>query len=289
MSILEDSKPILEFTGERYTPEIRGKIELEHIHRYSLASLFVKDKLVLDIASGEGYGSNILSNFAAKVIGVDNSSEAIEHAKQKYQKPNLMFRLGSCDKIPIASASVDIVVSFETIEHHDQHELMMKEIKRVLTPGGIVIISNPNKEEYTDKLNFNNPHHIKELYREEFKKLLSEYFTHMAFYGQRVMYGSAILREDGLSFTCTADCEEDIYKYSPGILRPLYLIAFASDSQIPPLTSSILEQPLEALQAMLTDWDAQRALFTKSLSWRMTKPLRIIERILDKGFKGFRT
>src|SRR5687768_2473380 len=124
----------LDFTGERYVPEIRGDIALEHLHRYLLAKQLVAGKTVLDIASGEGYGSSILAESAFKVAGVDISREAVSHAQAKYRAENLEFLLGSCSVIPLSDASVDVVVSFETIEHHDEHELMIKEIKRVLRP-----------------------------------------------------------------------------------------------------------------------------------------------------------
>jgi len=63
----------------------------------------------------------------------------------------------------------DLVVSFETIEHHDEHEQMLAEVKRVLKPDGMAIISSPDKAIYTDKPEYHNSFHVKELYREEFE------------------------------------------------------------------------------------------------------------------------
>ena len=167
----------LSFTGERYTPETSGQVQLEHLHRYAIAKELVVGKKVLDIACGEGYGSSILSTSAKKVTGVDISEYAIKHAKSKYKKKNLEFLLGSCSSIPLDDNSVDIVVSFETIEHHDQHEAMMAEIVRVMTAKGLLIISSPNKLEYSDIPAYSNPYHVKELYREELIKLLGNYFS----------------------------------------------------------------------------------------------------------------
>jgi ubiquinone/menaquinone biosynthesis C-methylase UbiE len=134
---MNDSKQTLEleWTGERYVPQIRGTIALEHLHRYAFASEHVAGKVVLDMASGEGYGSEMLSRTAKHVYGVDIDEASVKHAQQNYKAENLEYHLGSCTEIPLPDASVDVVVSFETIEHITDHESMMREVKRVLRPG----------------------------------------------------------------------------------------------------------------------------------------------------------
>ena len=151
----------LPWTGEQYVPQLGGEIELEHLHRYHWAALFSGGKRVLDIACGEGYGSEILARSATQVIGVD-VSQAVVHASSKYSQTNLEFLVGSCDGIPVSDASVDVVVSFETIEHHDRHQKMMREVKRVLRPDGILIISSPDKYVYSDVSGYKNPFHVRE-------------------------------------------------------------------------------------------------------------------------------
>lgn len=157
----------MDFTGERYIPSLAGQIKYEHLHRYALCLEFVSGKAVLDIASGEGYGSALLARVAQSVVGVDIDSECIRYAKQKYNNPKLNFLLGSCESIPLDNKSVEVVTSFETIEHHNKHEEMMLEIKRVLKPGGLLIISSPDRLNYSDKQNYSNPFHVKELYYDE--------------------------------------------------------------------------------------------------------------------------
>src|ERR1700722_14035983 len=109
----------MQFTGERYIPVCEGaEISCEHWHRYLYASRFVTGKTVLDIASGEGFGSAYLARSAGRVIGVDVDPEAVRHAAGKYIRPNLEFRCGSAEVIPLeGSQLLDVVVSFETIEH----------------------------------------------------------------------------------------------------------------------------------------------------------------------------
>ena len=69
---------------------------------------------------------------------------------------------------------------------------MIQEVKRVLKEDGILIISSPNKLNYSDKPNYNNPFHIKELYTEEFLVLLKKYFKHVELHGQNIISGSVI-------------------------------------------------------------------------------------------------
>ena len=232
--------------GERFLPGVMaGDIELEHVHRYKFAAQLSANKTVLDIASGEGYGSAFLSNTARRVIGVDISNDAVESARMKYQRPNLEFLLGSCSKIPLDDATVDVVVSFETIEHHAEHEAMMREIKRVLRPRGLIVISSPDKFEYSEKPAFRNPFHVKELYREEFLALLSAHFKCVRMFGQRVLAGSALLSEDrvqGLLFY-GAGIDADPQGLLPA---PKYLIALASDKKLPRMKGGLLEGDLAA-------------------------------------------
>ena len=79
----------LPWTGERYVPELGGNIRLEHIHRYLLARELAKGKDVLDIASGEGYGTAMIAEVARWAAGVDKAPEAVNHAQQKYSMNNL--------------------------------------------------------------------------------------------------------------------------------------------------------------------------------------------------------
>jgi SAM-dependent methyltransferase len=233
-------------TGERFLPENVGVIALEHLHRYLLARELAKDRQVLDIASGEGYGSAMLAEVATGVVGVDISAEAVRHARVRYGRANLEFREGRADAIPLPNGSVDLVVSFETIEHHDRHEEMMAEIRRVLRPDGVLIVSSPDKREYSDIPRFANPFHVKELYREEFERLLAASFENVAIYGQRVCYGSAIAPDSGEGLFSTYAKEGPGYSRVDGVRRPVYFVALASNRELPLLGGSLFEVPGDA-------------------------------------------
>ncbi len=234
----------MEFTGERYVPEAHGNIELEHLHRYLQACEIAAGKVVLDIASGEGYGSAMLANRADKVIGVDISVEAVEHARKRYNKENLEYRVGTCADIPVPDASVDLVVSFETIEHHDQHETMMQEIKRVLRPTGVLLMSTPDKYHYSVERGYSNQYHVKELDQRELKQLLGNYFKNVTYFGQRVIYGSGIFAESLATPSLSYWQENEVVREAPGIVKPIYRIALASNVELPRLAAGVLEQPI---------------------------------------------
>lgn len=245
----------LTYTGERYLPEVGGDIALEHIHRYLIARDAVKNLCVLDIACGEGYGSAMLAETALQVFGVDISAMAIDHAQSVYKMANLAFMVGAADRIPLPDDSVDAVVSFETIEHHDKHNEMLAEIKRVLRPGGTLIVSSPDKKEFSEIPGHSNPFHVKELYAQEFRDLISSHFTTVRFYGQRIIYGSIVASEDTATRFHGYRLGNERLESSSGIHRPLYLIAFASDGDVLVPASGILEQPINE-SGVVTFWSA---------------------------------
>jgi len=235
-------KKQLDWTGERYISSLKGNIELEHLHRYFFARELIHDKRVLDIACGDGYGAYILSEVAKSVTGVDISEEAIAFAKQQYVKDNLQFKVGLCSTIPLPDRSVDVVVSFETIEHHAQHKEMMMEISRVLCQNGILILSSPDKYEYSDLPQYKNPFHVKELYKQELEELLNSYFTHINILGQRLMFGSNIVDLNANNreyITFSGDMHN--LSVNRGMNKPLYFIAIASNGELSNYYNSFYE------------------------------------------------
>jgi len=166
-------------------------IHIEHMMRYLFASQYVRDKMVLDIACGSGYGSNeLLEAGARRVIGIDISVETIEYCKKTYPNTNLEFMVGGVEKIPVANNSIDVIVSFETIEHVDEKSQkdFFVESKRILTNDGVLIISTPNSEYYPK----GNKYHIKEFNEAEFLEILSRYFRNVGLYYQSDELGRGI-------------------------------------------------------------------------------------------------
>ena len=185
----------MEFTGERFIEceETAGQlIEREHWQRYMVAAKLVEPgAAVLDIACGSGYGTAYLSRFAGHVYGVDISSDAVAYAEGRYGRPNLRFLQGDVSQIPLDSGSVDLVVSFETIEHVEEasQHAFLAEAKRVLRPGGRLIVSCPNQPVASDLPHelwgAVNPYHKKEYTEEGFRTLLAAYFPAVSMLYQR--------------------------------------------------------------------------------------------------------
>ncbi len=227
------------FTGERFLPGINDtKLEIEHYQRYLSVERLVKNKIVLDAACGEGYGSDILARYAKKVIGIDLDNETINRAKVKYKnRDNLTFQQGNIEKLEIEDCSIDVVISFETIEHvsEDIQKNFLNEIDRVLKDDGIMVMSTPNKRVYSDLHNYNNEFHIKEFYYKDFLEFLHEKFQFVQLYNQSFKVFSII-------DSCNRE-EEDIVYYSKDRSYNSdgkYYIAIASHKKIERVSLSCL-------------------------------------------------
>jgi SAM-dependent methyltransferase len=188
----------LEFTGERFVPGTAGEILYEHWHRYAFARRYVAGKRVLDVACGEGYGSALLAGVASAVTGIDIDAGTIAHARASYAAlPNVRFEQASATALPLPDASVDAVVSFETIEHLPRTEQpqLLAEIARVLTEDGVLVMSAPNPDEYSTARNYRNPFHLHEPDRAELGALLGNAFPFQRWFRQRRYFGSAVWNE----------------------------------------------------------------------------------------------
>jgi ubiquinone/menaquinone biosynthesis C-methylase UbiE len=212
---------------ERYTPGLEGQIWYEHWHRYHFAAAMADGLRVLDIACGEGYGAALLAGRAASVAAVDVNATAVAAAKLRYAGvPRLEFLEGRCEAIPLPDAAVDLVVSFETLEHIADPKGFVTECARVLAPPGMLLVSTPNLE-VTAASGYSNPFHVREFRREEFLALLHERFPAVELFGQRVDAYSAIwpiagqAREGQLLDVTNAEAARP----RPGVADPAYFIA----------------------------------------------------------------
>ena len=244
----------MEFTGERYVPTEKGEIRHEHLHRYAWCARLVEGRDVLDIACGEGYGSAMLAARARSVIGVDIDAATVEHASRRYAGlRGLQFRRGDAAQIPLEDNSVDVVVSFETIEHHDRHGEMLAEIRRVLRPEGILILSSPNRIVYSRLSGQHNEFHVKELDLEELDAVLRQQFENVVYFGQRLAVGSSIFtlaERQAATIDAYTDTGTAIEQRAASLIDPVYFIAIAgaiNDELMQELRPSVLFSEVEDL------------------------------------------
>lgn len=230
----------MDFSGERLTSAISGEVAIEHYHRYFLARDFCAGVDVLDIAAGEGYGSAILAQVARSVVGVEIDPAVVVAANAEFVRPNLRYIQGDARAIPLPDGSIDVAVSFETFEHFGEHELFLAELRRVLRPNGLVIISTPDRDIYSGPGIPPNPFHVREVNRPEFETALSAHFRHVRIGRQRSLIGSFI---EGDQENAPARHFEarghDLVEAGQVMERATYLIAFASNAEIPPLPRSL--------------------------------------------------
>jgi SAM-dependent methyltransferase len=173
---------LVEFTGERVIP---GQVEIdlwnEHLARYALAARYAHGRRVLDAGCGAGYGTAELARSAARALGIDLSSDAIRYAREHYAAPNLDFVQASAAALPVQAGSIDLAVIFEVVEHLPDWPSLLAEVRRILAPAGLLMISTPNKAYYAEsrRLTGPNPYHVHEFEFDEFSEELRRLFPHV--------------------------------------------------------------------------------------------------------------
>ncbi len=182
----EDASP------ERFDPALGHHIWYEHWHRYHWAGQLATGKVVADIACGEGYGSDLLARTASRAVGIDADHATLVSARRKYTRQRLRFVHGDARALPLSDDSIDLLVSFETLEHLAEQEKMVSEIARVTRPDGLAVISTPDRDIYSPDGKHHNEHHVRELDASEFHELLGGFFPCVRTFGQQFQCLSVI-------------------------------------------------------------------------------------------------
>jgi SAM-dependent methyltransferase len=176
-----DDQSVVTYTERMVPEEAHARIFWEHVARCRFTKDFAHGKTVLDIACGKGYGVAALAKVGAlSVVGVDRSADICDHARRKY---GIDARPGDAQAIPLSDRSIDLVVSFETIEHIDNSVDFLDECVRVLIPEGMLIVSTPNRPIYSSE-STKNPFHRFEFDEGEFLDLLQARFRSVKLYTQ---------------------------------------------------------------------------------------------------------
>lgn len=178
--------PPLELTGERTLPDVpvENYWFRRHLAVYEWIGARVAGRRVIDMACGEGYGSEVLSRSAAGVIGVDANPEAHEHARRRYVRCNLRFERGMVELHGDPGAH-DVVVFLQTIEHVQDPVGVLLHIRSLLVPGGTAYVSTPNVLTLAPPgaAKSSNPWHLREYRAEEFRRLCATVFGQVQLLG----------------------------------------------------------------------------------------------------------
>jgi SAM-dependent methyltransferase len=179
-----DGVPPLELTGERTLPDVpeENYWYRRHLVVYDWIAARTIGKRVVDMACGEGYGSEVLSRGAASVVGVDANPEAHEHARLRYVRQNLRFER---ELVETFREECDAVVFLQTIEHVQNPGEILEHFKSMLASGGVAYVSTPNLLTLAPSgaEKSENPWHVKEYRAEEFRALCEAHFPQVELWG----------------------------------------------------------------------------------------------------------
>jgi SAM-dependent methyltransferase len=244
----QDARRLLEWTGERMVPWTDDPaIAYEHLHRYLFAARLAAGKRVLDLGSGEGYGSALLASTAETVVGVDIDEQAIAHARLAYPSERLRFERTSADDLStFDTGTFDVVTCFEVIEHVDAQERVIAEARRVLTRDGVLLCSTPERDAYRARTSEQNPFHVRELDETEFRQLLAAAFPHVAMWSQTTLAGSLLeplTGSDAFEAETFHIGRSDRYWDVRPPAEPLYLVALASAAPLAEPVVSVAVDP----------------------------------------------
>jgi SAM-dependent methyltransferase len=166
---------VLPLTGERTVPGIAAENYWLRRHEaaYVFAQPLVAGQFVLEVGCGEGYGTALLASSARQVLGVDYDARTVAHAAARY--PQVAFVRANLAALPVPSASVDVLATLQVIEHVWNHPEFVRECLRVLRPGGLLIVTTPNRLTFSPGLDAPvNPFHAREFTGVELSGLLGE-------------------------------------------------------------------------------------------------------------------
>jgi 2-polyprenyl-3-methyl-5-hydroxy-6-metoxy-1,4-benzoquinol methylase len=171
--------PPLALDGERTLPDVPEENYWfqRHLAVYEWVAAQVAGRRVIDMASGEGYGADLLAARAASVVGVEANPDAFEHARVRYTRANLRFERGM---VEVYAEPCDAIVFLQTIEHVQDPGAVLDHFAAMLAPGGVVFVSTPNVLTLAPPgaERSGNPWHLREYRPEEFRALCAAHAAH---------------------------------------------------------------------------------------------------------------
>lgn len=245
--------------SERFVPnrDPGRLIEVEHLVRYLWAARFARERRVFDAGCGSGYGCRLLAAAGAtQVTGVDIAESVIESIAPT-MPDRVSLRAGDLRGLEFDDGSFDLVVCFEVIEHLADPFPVLDELVRVLAPGGLLLVSSPNRGVYQE----GNPHHLHEFKAEELREALAVRLPHVALMRQSDYIVSALLDDATFAARDGAELTDvtlgKIVPAEPG--EEVYTVAIASTGPLPDLDQFALMTGMLEMREWLSVFDTQTA------------------------------
>lgn len=173
-------------TDTQYVVQVSG-------YAWALTQVDSEGATILDIASGMGFGVDLLSERARLAVGADLAWEAVAEARSRYRRATLAFVQADASALAFRAGAFDLAVSQDTIEHVRDDQGFVAEVARVLKPAGAFVVFTPCREEHTDQPQ--NPFHLREYSPVSLRRLLGPYFAEVKLWGRRP--GQSLSRVEG--------------------------------------------------------------------------------------------
>jgi SAM-dependent methyltransferase len=273
--------------SERFVPDQdQGRlIEVEHVSRYLWAAQAANGRTVLDAGCGTAYGSRLLAEGGAReVVGVD-IAQAVLDAVTPGMPDSVRLQAGDLRKLDREDDSFELVVCFEVIEHLADPNTVLDELARVLAPGGLLLVSSPNRGVYQP----GNPHHLHEFTPGELEAALIARLSQVRLVRQSDYVTSAVLSDATLGQGGGA-AMDDVALHKLATSAPgdeIYTIAMASDSALPDMRQLAAMTGILELREWLAVFETQTSAITDKdnyideLETRLAERDRLAELLID--------
>jgi SAM-dependent methyltransferase len=282
-----DLADFVDGTPGRFVPsEMHGElVEAEHLSRYWWAAQLAAGRRVLDAGCGMAYGSAILSAAGAVQVTAVDVAEAVVESARANVPGGVTCEVGDVRNLPFEAGAFDLVVCFEVIEHIDDQPRAWDELRRVLAPDGLLVISSPNRDVNVP----GNPHHVREYAPDEMEAELRARWPQIRLVRQHNFVATAVLedRAAALDGGAALDATEvrKLAAKAPG--EEVYTLALAGDRALPPTRGLLtLGAPLELRGWIERFAEQQRILEAQAnhlaeVEHRLTDRADLIERLTE--------
>lgn len=213
-------------TAERTSSTLRSDtvVRQRQLAAYYKAQDYIRGKSVMEIGCGEGFGTEVLAEEAEEILAIDYSQKAVNAARNRLPSSEVNFRIEKAPPVKAPDGRFDAVVMFQMIEHLQNPEPLLKEVRRVLKSGGTLLVSTVNKEESLSE----NPFHLHEFDGAELEAVLGQYFARVEIFG---LFGDGIHTQylDNNKKRVAAVKKLDVFgifpRLPPGLQKVLYSVA----------------------------------------------------------------